>query len=130
MVAMLESRRSEGTNAVRGSDSAPSGPATLAPTTTHGRPLSDLVSVVESKEIRGDRSVRIDGLAYRADEARPDTLFFCVLGTKLDGHDFAEEAVLRGATALLVERWLPAEAVQVLVPSVRAAMGPISSEFY
>jgi UDP-N-acetylmuramoyl-L-alanyl-D-glutamate--2,6-diaminopimelate ligase len=102
----------------------------LAPTTTFGRPLADLLSGIESKEIRGDQSVRIDRLAYRADEAGPGTLFFSVPGAKFDGHDFAQQALDGGAAALVVERWLPVEATQVRVPSVRAVMGPISSEFH
>ena len=48
----------------------------------------------------------------------------------MDGHDFAAEAVVRGAEVLLVERLLPLEVPQVLVPSVREAMGPISAAFY
>jgi UDP-N-acetylmuramoyl-L-alanyl-D-glutamate--2,6-diaminopimelate ligase len=128
---MLESRRSEGTNAPpRGPRPASFGPSTLASTTTFGRPLADLLSGIESKEIRGDPSVRIKDLAYRADEARPGTLFFCVPGTNLDGHDFAGRAVEGGASGLVVERWLPLEATQVRVASVREAMGPISSEFH
>ncbi len=47
-----------------------------------------------------------------------------------DGHDFAEEAIARGAAALCVERELPVVVPQVLVPSVRAAMGPVASVLY
>jgi UDP-N-acetylmuramoyl-L-alanyl-D-glutamate--2,6-diaminopimelate ligase len=36
----------------------------------------------------------------------------------------------RGASALVVERWLDIDATQVLVPSVRVAMGPMSAEVF
>jgi UDP-N-acetylmuramoyl-L-alanyl-D-glutamate--2,6-diaminopimelate ligase len=74
--------------------------------------------------------VHISGLSYRSQDAAPGSLFFCVPGATLDGHDFAAEAVSKGAVALAVERWLPVEATQVLVPSVREAMGLVSAAFY
>jgi UDP-N-acetylmuramoyl-L-alanyl-D-glutamate--2,6-diaminopimelate ligase len=94
------------------------------------RPLADLVIDLSEREIRGDPEVRIGGLSYRSEDAGPGSLFFCVPGTTLDGHDFAAAAVSTGAVALAVERWLPIEATQLLVPSVRRAMGPLSAAFY
>jgi UDP-N-acetylmuramoyl-L-alanyl-D-glutamate--2,6-diaminopimelate ligase len=94
------------------------------------RPLADLMIDLPQREVRGDPQVRIGRLSYRSEDAGPGSLFFCVLGTTLDGHDFAAAAVSTGAVALAVERWLPIEATQLLVPSVRRAMGPLSAAFY
>jgi len=94
------------------------------------RPLADLVSGLTGASVRGDASFRVSRLCYRSDEATPGSLFFCVPGEHVDGHDFAAAAVERGAGALLVERPLEAGAAQVIVPSVREAMGPVSAEFY
>jgi UDP-N-acetylmuramoyl-L-alanyl-D-glutamate--2,6-diaminopimelate ligase len=94
------------------------------------RPFPDLLVDLLRREVRGDPDVRIDGLSYRSQDAAPGSLFFCVPGARLDGHDFAAAAVSKGAVALAVERWLPVEATQVLVPSVREAMGPVSAAFY
>ena len=91
--------------------------------------LLDVLRGVPDRRVRGT-DTPLGSLAYRSGDADPGALFFCVPGTKLDGHDFAEEAVARGAVALVVERWLDLDVTQVLVPSVRAAMGPISAEFY
>ncbi|HEV8572990.1 MAG TPA: UDP-N-acetylmuramoyl-L-alanyl-D-glutamate--2,6-diaminopimelate ligase [Actinomycetota bacterium] len=95
-------------------------------------PLRELLAALPDAEVRGDATVPISGLTYRSSEAGPHFLFFCVRGTKLDGHDFAPEAVARSAAAVLVERWLdlPGEVTQVLVSSVRRAMGPVASAFY
>ena len=94
------------------------------------RPLPDLVVDLPRREVRGDPGVPISDLSYRSQDAALGSLFFCVPGATLDGHDFAAEAVSKGAVALAVERWLPVEATQVLVPSVREAMGPVSAAFY
>lgn len=57
-------------------------------------------------------------------------LFCCVPGANVDGHDFAPAAVAAGARALLVERVLgdvAGDVAQLVVPSVRAAMGPAAA---
>jgi UDP-N-acetylmuramoyl-L-alanyl-D-glutamate--2,6-diaminopimelate ligase len=74
--------------------------------------------------------VEISGLAYDNRLAGPGTLFFCVPGFTRDGHDFAADAVARGAVALVVERPLGLPVPQIEVPSVRAAMAPAAAAFY
>ena len=62
---------------------------------------------------------------------RAGTLFFCVPGEKVDGHEFAQAAVDAGAVGLVVERELPeVEVAQVVVPDARVAMAPIAARFY
>jgi len=75
--------------------------------------------------------VEVTDLAYDAREVTPGALFFCIPGKTADGHDFAREAVERGAAALVVERRLDElDVPQLIVPSVRAAMGPAAAEFF
>ncbi|MGA8364566.1 MAG: UDP-N-acetylmuramoyl-L-alanyl-D-glutamate--2,6-diaminopimelate ligase [Solirubrobacteraceae bacterium] len=91
--------------------------------------LGELVAGVGSVDGAGS-DVEIAGLAYDSRLVAPGTLFFCVPGFRSDGHDFAAQAVAAGAVALVVERPLGLGVPEVLVPSVRAAMGPIASRFY
>jgi UDP-N-acetylmuramoyl-L-alanyl-D-glutamate--2,6-diaminopimelate ligase len=74
--------------------------------------------------------VEISGLAYDNRLAGPGTLFFCVPGFTRDGHEFAADAVARGAVALVVERPLELPVPQIQVASVRAAMAPAAAAFY
>src|SRR3954447_557416 len=74
--------------------------------------------------------VEVTGLALDNRRVAPGTLFFCVPGFRADGHDFAPDAVARGAAALVVERPLGLGVPEVVVSSVRAAMGPIAARFY
>src|ERR1044072_2010593 len=74
--------------------------------------------------------VEITGLHYRSSDVRPGGLFFCVPGFKVDGHDFAPDAVERGAAAIVSERPLGLDVPEVVVTSVRAAMGPAAARLY
>ena len=74
--------------------------------------------------------VEISGLAYSSASVSEGALFFCVPGFTADGHDFAPDAVTRGAAALVCERPLDLGVPEVQVESVRAVMGPVASRFY
>ncbi|HEY6777244.1 MAG TPA: UDP-N-acetylmuramoyl-L-alanyl-D-glutamate--2,6-diaminopimelate ligase [Thermoleophilaceae bacterium] len=78
----------------------------------------------------GAPEVEISSLAYSSQSVTPGALFFCVPGFRSDGHDFAPAAVERGAVALVCQRPLGLGVPEVLVPDVRAAMGPAAARFY
>jgi UDP-N-acetylmuramoyl-L-alanyl-D-glutamate--2,6-diaminopimelate ligase len=61
----------------------------------------------------------------------PGALFCCVRGANRDGHEFAADAVSRGAVALLVDHELDGITVpQFVVSDTRAALGPIASAVF
>src|ERR687893_2114718 len=74
--------------------------------------------------------VEVAGLAYSSESVTPGALFFCVPGFRSDGHDFAPEAVERGAAALVCQRPLGLAVPEIVVDDVRAAMGPAAARFY
>ena len=78
----------------------------------------------------GAPEVEVSGLAYSSRSVAPGTLFFCVPGFKADGHDFAADAVERGAVALVCERPLGLGVPEVVVDDVRAEMGPVAARFH
>jgi UDP-N-acetylmuramoyl-L-alanyl-D-glutamate--2,6-diaminopimelate ligase len=95
--------------------------------------LVDLAGALEEFVLRPDASagaVEIAGLAYDSRAVRPGDLFFCVGGFNTDGHRFAGQAVAAGAAALVVERPLDSGVPELLVPSVRGAMGPLAARFH
>jgi UDP-N-acetylmuramoyl-L-alanyl-D-glutamate--2,6-diaminopimelate ligase len=95
-----------------------------------GQPLSRLLADLPDPEIRGSGTTLVRALCYRSAEAVAGSLFFCVPGVRHDGHDLAADATARGASVLLVERWLPLDVTQVRVRSVREAMGPVAAVFF
>jgi UDP-N-acetylmuramoyl-L-alanyl-D-glutamate--2,6-diaminopimelate ligase len=75
-------------------------------------------------------TARIAALAYDNRTVEPGSLFFCVRGFTRDGHDFAPDAVARGAAALVVDHELPLDVPQVVVPDVRRAMAIAAAVFF
>jgi len=92
--------------------------------------LERLVAALEPVEVLGGLSVEVRDLAYDARGVTPGALFFAVPGERADGHDFAAEAVERGAVALVVERRLDLPVPQVVVRDTRAAMAPAADVFF
>ena len=92
--------------------------------------LERLAAALGVTEVVGRAPVEIRDLAYDARTVTPGAVFFCVPGRQADGHDFAADAVERGAVALVVERPLEVDAPQVVVPDARAAMAVAADEFF
>jgi len=92
--------------------------------------LERLASALEPVQVRGSTHVEVLDLAYDARAAVPGSLFFCVPGERVDGHDFAADAVAAGAVALVVERELDMAVPQVVVADARAAMAAAADVFF
>lgn len=73
----------------------------------------------------------ISGISYDSRKVQHGDLFVAITGLKQDGHDFVAQASQQGATAALVERFLPDVPVpQVVVKNTRYALGIVSANFY
>lgn len=72
----------------------------------------------------------VTSLEFSSRDVEPGALFFCVPGTVADGHDYASDAVARGATAIVVEHELDLDVAQFLVEDARVALALCSSNFY
>ena len=48
------------------------------------------------------KDLEISYLSEDSRDVKEGTLFFCISGFQFDGHDFAEEALKKGAVALFV----------------------------
>ena len=77
--------------------------------------------------LEGAPDVEVTALAYDSRRVTPGALFFCVPGFEADGHDFAPDAIRRGAAALVVERPLGLGVPEAVVPDARAAMAPMAA---
>ncbi len=83
------------------------------------------------RAIRGDPDgAEIVAVSHHSWSVGAGALFCCVPGLNVDGHDFAAQAVAAGAVALLVERFLELDVVQVLVDDVASAMGHAAAALF
>jgi len=92
--------------------------------------IDSLIAALAPRDVVGQAPGEIADLAYDAEAVEPGSLFFCVRGTRADGHDFAPRAIELGAVALVVERPLDLPVPQLVVPSARAAMPVAADEFF
>jgi UDP-N-acetylmuramoyl-L-alanyl-D-glutamate--2,6-diaminopimelate ligase len=92
--------------------------------------LERVIAALAPRDVVGSAAVDVTDLAYDARRARPGSLFFCVPGMRVDGHDFAPQAVGNGAVALVVERPLELPVPQLIVDSAREAMPLAADEFF
>jgi len=92
--------------------------------------IERVIAALAPVDVLGRAPVEIADLAYDARDATAGSLFFCVPGSRADGHDFAAEAVANGAAALVVERPLELEVPQLVVEDARRAMGVAADEFF
>src|SRR5919198_2571277 len=92
--------------------------------------LEGVIAALAPADVLRRAPVEIGDLAYDARAVGPGALFFCVPGSRMDGHDFAAEAVANGAVALVVERALELDVPQVVVGDARRAMAVAADEFF
>lgn len=87
-------------------------------------------AALEPREAIRRAPVELRDLAYDVRAVEEGSLFFCIPGMRADGHDFAAEAVQRGAVALVVERPLELDVPQLVVASARAAMAEAADVYF
>jgi len=84
-----------------------------------------------SARVEGDaRHIDVRGIAYDSRRVQPGTVFVAVPGFHRDGHDFARDAVARGAVAIVAERPLDVSVPVAVVPDARAALADLAAEFF
>jgi UDP-N-acetylmuramoyl-tripeptide--D-alanyl-D-alanine ligase len=87
-------------------------------------PLS-LIAHWAGGEIHGEDTA-IDAISKDTRTLAPGSLYVALRGDRFDGHDFAADAVARGASAMLVERLLDVALPQILVADTQHALGRIA----
>ena len=83
-----------------------------------------------SATIVGNKNAVFSGITQDSRNVEPGDILCCVRGDLFDGHQFINEAVSRGAVAVLVDHVddsLEPSIVQIVVRDVRAVLGYIAS---
>ena len=98
------------------------------------------IPVTDPEKARVLRRTEISGIVNDSRKIAKDCLFFCIVGANWDGHEFARQALLDGASALVVEKDLDlsdlegktpaADPVIIRVQDTRYAMAYIAAAYY
>lgn len=93
--------------------------------------LAEMLRDVDIKEIQGNINMKVSGIAFNSNEVKPGDVFVCISGFKTDGHDFACQALERGAVAVIAEKNIEeTAATTVIVENTRFVLAKMAAAFY
>lgn len=72
------------------------------------------------------KDINFQGISTDTRTITPGSLFIAIRGEQFDGHDFIEEAVKKGAAAILTDRLIKTSAPQLIVKDTIEAFGKIA----
>ncbi|NLK48152.1 MAG: UDP-N-acetylmuramoyl-L-alanyl-D-glutamate--2,6-diaminopimelate ligase, partial [Bacteroidales bacterium] len=95
--------------------------------------LSDLLVDIEILRLEGNPDIKLSGIEFDSRKLAPGYLFVATVGTTLDGHDYINAAIEKGATAVVCERMpvkLHKNVTYVQVPDSAEALGYMASTWF
>src|SRR6185503_17575587 len=95
--------------------------------------LSDYFRDEEIVAVKGSLDRPISGLVLDSRRVVPGTLFFALPGLRADGAAFIDEAVSRGAVAIVTQKMPalpPAKVTFIQVRDARAALARVAQRYY
>src|SRR5690606_28883757 len=91
----------------------------------------ELLTSMPYTKIIGTLPETIEHLAMDSREVRNGSLFVCIKGYTVDGHDFAAQAAAQGAVLFVAEKPIDVEGASVIiVEDTDRALGLLSAKFY
>ncbi|MDA0302922.1 MAG: UDP-N-acetylmuramoyl-L-alanyl-D-glutamate--2,6-diaminopimelate ligase [Bacteroidetes bacterium] len=95
--------------------------------------LKDILYGTRIQETTGSTHVAIEDVAFDSRKVKAFSLFIAVPGTQVDGHDYIEEALAKGAIAIVAERIPEAKKegiTYIRVHDTGASLGPIAAAYF
>ena len=98
--------------------------------------LSDLLEDAKSngleiKNVKGNTNIEVTGVVYDSRKAENGSVFFCIVGARSDGHEYAADVISKGASVLFVSKEIgDINATVVTVDDTRVALRYIADAFY
>lgn len=93
--------------------------------------LSELLYGIEYSVIAGDSDIDINKVIYDSRKVEKGDVFVCLKGYNVDAHLFAQSAVQKGASAIILSDEQPLEGVTVIkVSDTRKALAYVSANYF
>lgn len=92
----------------------------------------ELLSAIPLKKVIGQLPSTIKDIEIDSRSVQPKSLFICIKGYTVDGHDYAQKAVDAGATVIVAERELQLDGniAQIIVDDTNRALGLLAAKFF
>ena len=99
--------------------------------------LSEILNGISDLKAKGNIDIDIEDIACDSRKVKPESLFVAIKGYDVDGHDYIEEAINKGAAAIIVENveklrniTLPPDVTFIVTKDTRYALAISSCNFY
>ena len=94
--------------------------------------LEKLLSSLSYEILKGTVNIEIDDIIYDSRKVVKGTAFVCLKGFNTDGHKYAQDAIEKGASALIVsdEVKTDADITIIKVENTRAALAVMSTVLF
>lgn len=97
--------------------------------------LSEIICTVPILDVRLCRvlalsDIEVSGISTDSRSTVPGDVFVCIRGTRTDSHDFAADAVTRGAVAVVCEKPIAVDVPTVTVENTRHAAAVMWSRYF
>lgn len=99
--------------------------------------LKRILLGLENLKVKGNLDTEIKGIAKSSNEVKEGYLFVAIKGFTVDGHNFIEDAIKNGATAVMVEEGCDLKSIKfkedtiiIMAKSTREGLAIVSSNFY
>ena len=99
--------------------------------------LKEMLIGLEGLKVKGDLDIDIKGVESNSKNVEEGFLFVAIKGFKVDGHEFIDSAIEKGATAIVVEEGCDLKQIKklenvviIMAKDTRRALAIISSNFY
>ena len=96
--------------------------------------LQYLLEELENKEVVGKLDVKINKIEYDSKKIEKGDVFVAISGLKEDGHEYINEAIEKGAVAIIVKKDYEVFAIDdvtfVKVEDTRTALAKVAAKYY
>lgn len=99
--------------------------------------LKRILVGLENLKVKGNLDTEIKGIEKSSNEVKEGYLFVAIKGFTVDGHNFIEDAIKNGATAVMVEEGCDLKSIKfkedtiiIMAKSTREGLAIVSSNFY
>ncbi|MDQ0192580.1 UDP-N-acetylmuramoyl-L-alanyl-D-glutamate--2,6-diaminopimelate ligase [Paenibacillus wynnii] len=92
--------------------------------------VNELSSCLAASRLYGDGDIEISDIQTDSRLVKSGDLFICLPGHTVDGHEYAPQAAVKGAVAIVCERELDIALPQIIVDDSRFAMSVMSNAFF